>query len=442
LEQISSNLCPSAISKRLDRLRPRKSANTPSVGTPLGRPIRIGTFTTLFPNARQPTHGVFVENRLRHLVATGRVTSRVMAPVPWFPRMLRALAPSYAKFIDVPRVENRYGIAVSHPRYPVLPRLGMSLAPALLLARCLPALRRLQTEGGDFDLIDAHYFYPEGVAAILLGKALSKPVVITARGTDVNLIPGYRLPRWMIQYAAREAAGIVAVSHALKRELVALGVPGDRIRVLRNGVDLDMFCPRERSMARARLSARGPTLLSVGHLIDRKGHDLVIGALPSLPGYCLIVAGDGPERSALERLAARLEVADRVRFLGSIPHERLADVYAAADALILASSREGWPNVLLEAMACGTPVVASNIWGNPEVVTAPEAGVLMSERTENGIAAAVRLLFERLPDRAATRRYAEQFSWDATTEGQIELFSKILRMAAGPGSERSGEEGK
>jgi glycosyltransferase involved in cell wall biosynthesis len=141
-------------------------------------------------------------------------------------------------------------------------------------------------------------------------------------------------------------------------------------------------------------------------------------------------------------LAARLKVAERVRFLGSIAHEQLADIYAAADTLILASSREGWPNVLLEAMACGTPVVASNIWGNPEVVAAPDAGVLMSERTENGIAAAVRSLFERLPDRAATRRYSEQFSWDATTEGQVELFSEILRTAEGPRAERSGHEGK
>jgi glycosyltransferase involved in cell wall biosynthesis len=275
-------------------------------------------------------------------------------------------------------------------------------------------------------LIDAHYFYPDGVAAIMLGKALAKPVVVTARGTDINLILRYTLPRAMIHYAARKAAGIIAVSHALKDELMALGVPGPRINVLRNGVDLAMFHPVERSVARARLGLTGPTLLSVGLLIERKGHDLVIGALPMLPGHTLLICGEGPEKLALERLAKKLGVADRVRFLGRIPHDRLAEIYSAADALILASSREGWPNVLLEAMACGTPVIASNIWGNPEVVTTPEAGVLMAERTAGGVAAAIRQLFQNLPDRGATRRYAERFSWDETTRGQIRLFEAIL----------------
>ena len=405
------------------------------------RPLRIVTFTTLFPNAAQPTHGVFVENRLRHLIASGRVTSRVMAPVPWFPYALAPLSSSYAKFADAAQADVRHDVVVSHPRYPVLPKFGMSLAPALLFARCLPALRRLQTESGDFDVIDAHYFYPDGVAAVMLGKALGKPVAITARGTDVNLIPDYRLPRRMIQYAAREAAGIVAVSRALKDKLVALGVPTSRVRVLRNGVDLEMFRPRERSVVRARLGLTGRTLLSVGNLIELKGHDLVIKALVTLPEHSLLIAGEGPEGPALEHLALRLGLADRVRFLGRVAHEQLADIYSAADALVLASSREGWPNVLLEAMACGTPVVASRIGGIPEVVAAPEAGVLMPERTENGIATAVGQLFQHLPDRAATRRYAEKFSWDETTEGQIQLFWEIVGREARPTSSKPREGG-
>ena len=115
-----------------------------------------------------------------------------------------------------------------------------------------------------------------------------------------------------------------------------------------------------------------------------------------------------------------------VRFLEGVPHKELQPVYAAADALVLASSREGWPNVLLEAMACGTPVVASNIWGNPEVVSRPESGILMRERTAVGVAEGVKALFSRYPDRAETRRYAEQYSWDATTQGQIRLFRQII----------------
>lgn len=302
----------------------------------------------------------------------------------------------------------------------------MAVAPALLFAWSLLALRRLQAESGDFDLIDAHYFYPDGVAAVMLGKVLRKPVVITARGTDINLIPRYTLPRAMIRYAASQAAGIIAVSQALKDGLVGLGVPPAHIHVLRNGVDLAMFRPLDRDGARKRLGVVGPMLLSVGNLVEPKGHDLVIDALRSLPQYSLLICGEGPERPALERRVKELGVMGRVRFLGRIPHEQLAEIYSAADALVLASSREGWPNVLLEAMACGTPVIASKIGGIPEIVTRPEAGVLMAERTAGGVAAAVKQLFQSLPDRAATRRYAESFSWDETTRGQIRLFEAIL----------------
>lgn len=301
----------------------------------------------------------------------------------------------------------------------------MSIAPMLLFAACLPLLHRLRSDR-DFDLIDAHYFYPDGVAAAMLGKALGKPVVITARGTDVNLIPKYTIPRREIQWAAGSAARVVAVSQALKEALIAIGVRPDDVVVLRNGVDLESFHPFERHMVRARLGLTLPTLLSVGQLIERKAHDLVIGAMPLLPGVALLLVGDGPEKDRLQRMAQQLGVADRVRFLGAIPHQELATIYSAADILVLASSREGWPNVLLESMACGTPVVASNIWGNPEVVGAPEAGCLMEERTSEGVADAVQRLFARLPDRTKTRRYAEKFSWEETSQGQVQLFEGVI----------------
>jgi teichuronic acid biosynthesis glycosyltransferase TuaC len=396
-----------------------------------GQAIRVVTFTTLFPNAEQRGHGIFVENRLRHLVASGQVTARVIAPIPWLPPALARFLPSYAALPRVPSSETRWGISVLHPRFPVIPKIGMTVSPALLAARALPAIHHLRRTSGDFDLIDAHYLYPDGVAAVVLGKLLRKPVVITARGSDVNLLPQYRLPRRMIAYAARKADGVVTVSTALKDGLVALGVPASQIRVLRNGVDLTMFRPRDRTAARARLALGSPTLLCVGNLVDLKGHDLVIGALPALASYSLLIAGEGPERPALEQLAARLGVAGRVRFLGRIQHDQLPELYSAADVLVLASSREGWPNVLLEAMACGTPVVASRVSGIPEIVKRPEAGELMTERTTEGVAVAVRALTARAPQREATRRYAEGFSWDDTTHGQIRLFTEILSRPAG-----------
>jgi glycosyltransferase involved in cell wall biosynthesis len=318
---------------------------------------------------------------------------------------------------------------VLHPRYALLPKLGMTITPALLFLASLRAFRRIARER-DFDLIDAHYFYPDGVAAWWLARVLKKPFVITARGTDVNFIPRYALPRRQIQGAAKAAAGIIAVSAALKDALIELGVPAEKVMVLRNGVDLGLFHPEGREAARERLGLAGPTLLSVGHLIERKGHDLVIGAMQRLPDYRLLIVGEGPERASLTGQVARLGLEGRVRLLGAVSHRDLQQIYAAGDALVLASSREGWPNVLLEAMACGTPVVASRSWGNPEVVQRPAAGVLMNERTETGIAEAVDRLFRALPTREATRAYAEDFSWDATSRGQLEIFRSIVKNTA------------
>lgn len=387
--------------------------------------MKILTFSSLYPSALQPQHGVFVETRLRHVIASGAVTARVVAPVPWFP-FTGSVFGNYGVYAKVPRHEQRFGIDVSHPRYPVIPKIGMSVAPFLMYAFVRPFIERMIDDGFDFDLIDAHYFYPDGVAAAMLARHFGKPITITARGTDINLVPRYPLPRQLIRWAGRRAGGLVTVCQALKDELVALGIDTVPVQVMRNGVDLDLFQPIDGAAARQALGVGSPVILSVGHLIDRKGHDLVIRALAQVPEACLLIAGIGPEEAALRRLAGELGLTDRVRFLGGVPHQRMQEIYAAADVLVLASDREGWANVLLEAMACGTPVVASNVWGTPEVVASPEAGRLISERTPDEIAKAVRLLLADRPSRDATRAYAERFSWDETTRGQIDLFASLV----------------
>lgn len=391
--------------------------------------IKVLTYTTLYPNSIQEHHGIFVENRLRHLVASGQVDARVIAPVPWFPLGGQAFG-RYADFARVPRKETRNGIDVLHPRYPVVPKIGMTLAPFLLYQATKGTIRRVIAAGFDFGLIDAHYFYPDGVAAVLLGRYFKKPVVVTARGTDINLIPRYTLPRQMIRWAANNAAGLVTVCEALKRELTNLGVERERIQVLRNGVDLSVFRLVNRESVRSRLGLHGPTILSVGHLIPRKGHDLVIRALTDLVDVSLLVVGEGSERLSLENLAKELGVDDRVRFAGSIEHERMHEIYGAADALVLASDREGWANVLLESMACGTPVVASNVWGTPEIVRSPAAGLLLPNRNPQTISDSIRTLLQDPPVRAETRVYAEGFDWSQTTQGQVNLFREILGMEA------------
>jgi len=204
--------------------------------------MRLLTFSTLYPNAAAPTHGVFVENRLRHLVRTGAVTSTVLAPVPWFlsrhPRF-----GAWARHAAAPATETRSGLTVQHPRFLAIPRIGMRVAPHLLYRAAAGAMARLLAQGHVFDLIDAHYFYPDGVAAIWLGKRFGLPVVITGRGSDLTQFPQYAGPRRLIREAALAADGVITVSDGLRRALGELGVPPERVTVLRNGVDLGVFKP-------------------------------------------------------------------------------------------------------------------------------------------------------------------------------------------------------
>jgi glycosyltransferase involved in cell wall biosynthesis len=280
----------------------------------------------------------------------------------------------------------------------------------------------MRAEGFDFDVIDAHYFYPDGVAAAALAREFDVPLVVTARGSDVTLLPRFAFPRRMILYAAQQAAGIVTVCRALKDGLIELGVPSDKITVLRNGVDLERFKPAARDAVRRELGVTGRVLLSVGWLITRKRHDLAIGALPMLPDCRLLIIGTGPEEGALRALARELAVEERVTFVGHVAQADLYRYYTAADVLLLCSEREGWANVLLEAMACGTPVAATDVGGTAEVVTTPEAGVLIHEHSPGAVASAVQRLLSDHAPREATRRYAEQFSWEETTRGQLAMF--------------------
>jgi glycosyltransferase involved in cell wall biosynthesis len=388
--------------------------------------IKLLTFTTLYPNAKRPSHGVFVENRLRHLVASGEATAQVVAPVPYVPA-LAGMPDRYKVMTHVPRRETRHGIEILHPRYFLLPKVSMTAAPFSLYLAAKRSLAKLLASGYEFDLIDAHYFYPDGVAAIMLGRHFGKPVTITARGSDITRIADYGLPRKMIRWAASEAAGIITVCASLKTSLVNLGASPDKIRVLRNGVDLAMFRPVDRDQARRHYGFEGTILLSVGHLIPRKGHDLAIAALANLSHGQLVIVGDGPEEANLKNLAKRIGVADRVRFLGQVAHAKLPELYTAADVGLLLSTQEGWANVLLESMACGTPVVATDAGGTPEVITSPVAGELVYERNPIIVARAIETLLARRTDRAAVRLFAEGFSWDDTTRGQLDLFAEVLR---------------
>lgn len=397
------------------------------------RPIRLLTFSTLYPSSVRPGHGIFVETRLRELLSSGAVEAKVVAPVPWF----FSTHPRYGEYAQVaktPHREMHNGIEVLHPRYLLPPKIGMTIAPFSMALGAIPTIQRLLSDGFDFDLIDAHYYYPDGVAAALLARHFNKPFTVTARGTDLNLIPQYALPRRMMQWAASRAQASIGVCSALVDVLRGWGIGNDRLYVMRNGVDLQRFRPLPQAQVRHELGLSGsPLLVSVGYLIERKGHHIAIEALakllPVFPEARLIIIGDGPERQKLLVLARELGVESHLTMTGALPNADLLKWYSAADVMLLASSREGWANVLLESMACGTPVVAANIWGTPEVVASDVAGRLVQHRNGEAFADSIRQLLAKYPPRDHVRAYAEGFSWQCTTEAQVALFSQIKANA-------------
>lgn len=387
--------------------------------------ISLLTYSSLYPSDVQPQHGIFVENRLRHIAALDSVDARVVAPVPWFP-LSGARFGRYGDYATVARREARFGIEVWHPRYPVIPKIGMSIAPLLMYLATRGLVTRLRGDAVGFDVIDAHYFYPDGVAAALLGRALGRPVVISARGTDVNLLPEYPWPRRQILWAAAQASAIVSVSEALKRRMIEIGVAADKITVLRNGVDAELFAPVDRDRVRAELGLSRPTLVAVGNVLVSKGQDTAIRSLTILKDWELLIVGAGADEAAFQRLAGEIGVADRVRFVGRVKQDELARYFGAADISVLASLREGWPNVLLESMACGTPVVATDVGGVPEIITKPETGRIMKDRSPEALADAVGSLQANPPARDAVRAYALGFGWAATARAQADLYAGVV----------------
>ncbi len=388
-------------------------------------PFRILTFTTLYPSAVRPRHGIFVETRLSHVRQSSDVDVRVVAPVPWFPSKA-AIFGEYGTYARTPREEVREGVRIDHPRFFTLPVIGMYTQPLALARAASGTIRGLLRAGFDFDVIDAHYLYPDGVAAAMLARSFGKPLVLTARGSDVNLLMQHRMPRNMVLGAARQAGAVVAVSSALKARLIEYGVDAARTHVLRNGVDTDVFRPVPVADARASLGlGAGAVFASVGNLVAAKGHDLVIEAVATIPGATLVIVGDGPERQRLAERARALGVSQRVRFLAVRPQRDLAVVYSAVDALVLASTREGWPNVVLEAIACGTPVIATPVGGVPEIIANSVVGTIVDERSPLALASAMTRVLSTPPGRQALTDYAARFGWRETALGHLALCRQI-----------------
>lgn len=385
--------------------------------------LRVLTLSTLFPNAVQPTLGVFVERQTLGLAALPEVEVEVVAPIG-LPRWPLSRHPHYAARAGLPRQEEWKGLTVHRPRFPVVPVFGQQWTARAMARALLPLLREIKARF-PFDVIDAEFFWPDGPAGMALAKSLGVPLSIKARGADILFWGNSHGIGAQIVAAAQAADGLLAVSAALKADMVRLGMPADKIKVHYTGVDLDRFEPRDRASAKAALGIDGPLIATVGALIERKGQRLAIEALARLPDATLLLVGDGPGRKALDRHARRLGVASRVRFLGARPHGEIAALMAAADVLVAPSRSEGLANVWVEAMACGTPVVASAVGGASEAIDG--AGGRLVGLDAEAIAGAVRALLDAPPDQQQVRDAAHKFSWEKNSRT---LFEHLSRAAA------------
>ncbi|WP_057833116.1 glycosyltransferase [Colwellia sp. TT2012] len=388
--------------------------------------MNILLLTTLYPNNIQHRHGIFIENRVKELVNRyPDAKVKVVAPVPYFPSWLPIH--EYKKYSEVVQHETRSDIEIVHPKYWVIPKIGMNITPHFLYRTCLKAISAIQATGFSIDVIDSHYFYPDGVVASWIGEKLNLPVMVTARGSDINIIPKNKTAKKRIVKALMDIQASAAVSQALADEMIKLAPAAKAPIVLRNGVDLDFFHPNaEEPVLPFSIDGDENLILSVGNLIELKGHHLVIEALVSMPKAKLVIVGDGVMKAKLQQQVQQLGLTARVHFTGNIQQSELPGYYACADLLVLASSREGMPNVLLESLACGTPVVATNVGGSSEVVSQSEAGELIKDRTVVSITAAIVSALSKNIPQQSVRLFSEKFSWQEISLKQYNLLTEVI----------------
>ena len=388
--------------------------------------LNVLMLSTLFPDISRPNFGVFVERQARELASRAEATVTVVAPVGLPPWPL-SLSARYAPLRALPRKERWRELTVYRPTFPIIPKFGGRTNVITMTRAILPLVRRLHAQT-PFDVIDASFFFPDGPVAQRLSKALGIPYSVKARGADIHHWGTQRGTRKMVRQAGDQAAGMLAVSDAMRRSMARMGMDADKIRVHYTGVDLDTFELSDRAAAKEALDFSGPVVLCVGALIPRKGQELLVRALPALPDVTLLLAGQGQYRRTLENLAQELGVERRVGFLGSVPHHKLPRIFAAADVMALPSASEGLANAWVESLACGTPIVISDVGGARELLDRPEAGQIV-DRDPQAIAAAIRAILDDPPPPEKVREAALRFTWAANGDALLAHLQGIAASA-------------
>jgi len=372
--------------------------------------MRVLVSTGIFPNRSDPTRGVYVFAQVRALADRAAVS--VVAPVPFIPCVLASRR--YRPFARVPRRDTIDGVEVCYPRYVVIPRILRFLHGLFVYACTLPAHLRVARAHRP-DVVLSFFAYPYGVAAVMVARTLGRPAVVSCRGSDINHLARPVLQRRIIAAALRRCHAVIAVSRALADEIARLGVDPARIHVVPNGIDAGRFEVGDRAAARRALNLdpHQSRLVCVSRLSREKGIDLLVDAMAQVRerGVCLTVVGDGPEYAALVARRDRLGLAGRVDFVGRRDHDEIPRWMAAADAVVLSSRTEGHPNVLVEALASGRPVVATRVGGVPEIVTGPELGIVVPPEDAAALARGIDDALARVWDTGTLARAARARTW-------------------------------
>lgn len=399
----------------------------------VGSPLRVLVVSSVFPSATHPTYGIFVKERVRAVASLPEVELRVVAPTPFVPP-LGSLRKRYVWW-EFPAEEVMGGLRILRPRYPMLPKIGGYVSSELMYPTLVRAVDRIRREF-EFDLIDAHFAYPSGVVAERLGRRYGVPVVVTGRGEDMLRFPSLPVIGRKVSSMLERGVHCIALSGEIEQAFLCNGADSRRVSRIPNGIDTAAFCliPREEARRHLGLPCR-PIVLSVGNLQERKGFHLLVDALVEIrqrfPDVLLILIGDDAPYGASHREAIldRIQnggLVDHVRLVGRRPHGELKYWYSAADVFALLSSREGSPNVLLEALACGTPAVATAVGGIPEEISDSDLGILLPERSASAAAVALSDALGRTWDRHGIYTRMQHRSWSHVAAQVLEVFEQAV----------------
>ncbi len=387
--------------------------------------------STLYPNPVNPRFGTFVARSLEALAKRGDWRVTLVNPIGLPPLALGR----YRPLADLPAISEEGGITVHRPHFTLIPRIGARRNAGAIARAVLPLVQRIHA-ATPIDVLDAQFFFPDGPAAAQIAQATGLPLSIKARGSDISFWGDQDFARRQMIDAARTAAGLLAVSQDLAGQMAAMGMDPAKITVHYTGLDRDRFRPFGHTQLRSQLSRElgfdmpdnAPLLACVGALIERKGQGIAIAALRDIPGARLVLIGKGEDEARLRALATSEGVADRVHFAGSIDHDLMPLLLSASDVMVLPTVSEGLANAWVEALACGTPVVTSDVGGARELITCDTAGRLV-ERNWQAVAAGINAVLNNPPAREAVAALTDAFSWDANAQGLAAHYERLAGAA-------------